>query len=138
MPEQTWEQSRERAPEPPSSGLLHSLRNLATTLVALLQTRLELLVNDLEEGSVRMLQILFLAAGAFLFVTLGMLTLTLLVVLLLWEDRQIAAVVGVAVGFFLIAVALGFGVRSRIRARPRFLGGTVSELAKDRERLTTR
>jgi uncharacterized membrane protein YqjE len=138
MPEQAWEESRGPDPEQPSAGLLQSLRNLATTLVALLQTRLELLATDLEEGSVRMLQILFLAAGAFLFITLGMLTLTLLAVLLLWEDRQIAAVVGVAVAFFAVAVGLAFGVRNRIRARPRFLGGTVGELAKDRERLTSR
>lgn len=136
MPEQTWD--RERAPEPPSAGLLQSLRNLATTLVVLLQTRLELLVSDLEEGSVRMLQILLLAAGAFLFVTLGMLTLTLLVVIMLWEERQVAAIVGVAVAFFVVAVGLALGVRNRIRSRPRFLGATVSELAKDRERLTNR
>jgi|SRR5688572_626185 uncharacterized membrane protein YqjE len=138
MPDQAWDRGREPEPEQPSAGLLQSLRNLATTLVGLLQTRLELLATDLEEGSVRLLQILFLAAGAILFLGLGVLILALLAVLVLWEERQIGAIVGVAVAFFLIAVGLAVGVRNRIRARPRFFGGTVGELAKDRERLTSR
>ena len=138
MPEaREQQQSREGAPEP-GVGLLQSLRNLGTSLVVLLQTRLELLAADLEEGSARLLQVFFLAAGAFLFVTLGMLTLTLLAILWLWEEGRAGAIVGVAAGFFLIAVGLAFGVRNRIRARPRFLEGTVDELARDRERLTSR
>jgi uncharacterized membrane protein YqjE len=137
MPEAWEQQSREGSPEP-GVGLLQSLRNLATSLVILLQTRLELLANDLEEGSARLLQVFFLAAGAFLFVTLGMLTLTLLAILWLWEEGQAGAIVGIAVIFFLAAVGLAFGVRNRIRARPRFLEGTVDELARDRERLTSR
>lgn len=138
MPEQSWDQAREQGPEQPGTGLLHSLRNLATTLVALLQTRLELLAADLEEGGVRLLQILFLAVGALLFLVLGVLILTLLAVLLLWDERQVGAIVGLAVAFFVIGGGLALGARNRIRARPGMFAGTVGELAKDRERLTSR
>lgn len=134
MPDQTLEHEQ----EPESPGLLHSLRNLATTLVALLQTRLELLAADLEEGGVRLLQILFLAAGALFFVALGLLVLALLAVLILWEERQIGAIIGIGVACFAIGVGLVLWARNRLRARPRFFGGTVGELAKDRERLTSR
>jgi uncharacterized membrane protein YqjE len=138
VPDQSWDPAREPGTEQPSAGLLHSLRNLASTVVALLQTRLELLAADLEEGGVRILQILFLAAGALLFLGLGVLILTLLAVLLLWEERQVGAIVGLAVGLFVVAGALAFGVRNRIRARPRMFSGTVGELARDRQRLTSR
>jgi uncharacterized membrane protein YqjE len=138
VPEQSWNQARTEAPEQASAGLMQSLRNLATSLVTLLQTRLELLAADLEEGSLRLLQILFMAAGALLLVALGVLILTLLLVLVLWDEHQIGAIIGVAVAFFIVAVGLGFGVRNRVRASPRFFGGTRGELAKDRQRLTSR
>lgn len=138
MPEQGWDQAREPRAEQPGPGLLQSLRNLATTLVALLQTRLELLAADLEEGGVRLLHILFLAVGALLFLVLGVLILTLLAVLLLWEDQQVSAIIGLAVAFFVIGGGLAFAVRNRVRAGPRMFSGTVGELAKDRERLGSR
>jgi uncharacterized membrane protein YqjE len=138
VPDQGWDQAREPGAEQPSPGLLQSLRNLATTLVALLQTRLELLAADLEEGGVRLLHILFLAVGALLFLVLGVLILTLLAVLLLWEDQQVGAIIGLSVAFFVIGGILAFVVRNRLRAGPRMFSGTVGELAKDRERLGSR
>jgi uncharacterized membrane protein YqjE len=138
VPEQGRDQAREPGAEQPGPGLLQSLRNLATTLVALLQTRLELLAADLEEGGVRLLQILFLAVGALLFLILGALILTFLAVLLLWQDQQVSAIVGLAVAFLVIGGGLAFAVRNRVRAGPRMFSGTVGELAKDRERLGSR
>ena len=138
MPEQGGDQARKPGAEQPGPGLLQSLRNLATTLVALLQTRLELLAADLEEGGVRLLHILFLAVGALLFLVLGVLILALLAVLLLWEDQQVSAIIGLAVAFFVIGGGLAFAVRNRVRAGPRMFSGTVDELAKDRERLGSR
>jgi uncharacterized membrane protein YqjE len=138
MPEQGWEQNREQDPEQPSAGLLQSLRNLGATLVALLQTRLELLAIDLEEERARLLQILFWAAGALFFFGVGVLVLALLAVLVLWEEHRVGAIVALAVVFLVIGAGLAIGMRNRLRARSRIFASSVEELSRDQKELTSR
>ena len=122
----------------PATGILQSLRNLATTLVALLQGRLELLATDLEEERIRLLQLLFWAAGALFFFALGVLMITMLIVLLLWDSYRFAGVAVLAAVFIAIGVGLAIGVRNRMHVRPRLFSSSLDELAKDKERLTSR
>ena len=129
--------SEQRAGEP-ATGILQSLRNLAATLVALLQNRLELLVTDLEEERVRLLQLLFWAAGALFFFALGVLMITMLIVLLLWDSHRIVGVAVLAAVFIAIGVGLAIGVRNRMHVRPRLFSSSLDELAKDKDRLTSR
>jgi len=129
--------SEQRAGEP-ATGILQSLRNLAATLVALLQNRLELLVTDLEEERVRLLQLLFWAAGALFFFALGVLMVTMLIVLLLWDSHRIVGVAILAAVFLAIGVGLAIGVRNRMHVRPRLFSSSLDELAKDKDRLTSR
>jgi uncharacterized membrane protein YqjE len=128
----------EQGPEQPSAGLLQSLRNLGATLVAVLQTRLELLATDLEEERVRLLQVLFWAAAALFFLGIGVLTLTLLVVFLLWDEKLVWAIVALAAVFLAIGAGLVIGVRNRIHGRPRMFAASVQELSRDKEELTSR
>lgn len=128
----------EQGPEQPSAGLLQSLRNLGATLVAAVQTRLELLGTDLEEERTRLLQILFWAATALLFFGVGVLILALLAVLLLWEERRVGAIIALAAVFFVIGAGLAVGVRNRLRARSRLFASSVEELSRDQKELTSR
>lgn len=128
----------EQRVEEPATGILQSLRNLAATLVALLQNRLELLVTDLEEERVRLLQLLFWAAGALFFFALGVLMVTMLIVLLLWDSHRIVGVAILAAVFLAIGVGLAIGVRNRMHVRPRLFSSSLDELAKDKDRLTSR
>lgn len=121
----------------PATGILQSLRNLATTLVALLQGRLELLATDLEEERIRLLQVLFWAAGALFFFALGVLMITMLIVLLLWDSHRLAGIVVLAAVFLAIGVALAIGVRNRMHMRSRLFSSSLDELAKDKDRLTS-
>ena len=129
--------SEQRAGEP-ATGILQSLRDLAATLVALLQNRLELLVTDLEEERIRLLQLLFWAAGALFFFALGVLMITMLIVLLLWDSHRIVGVAVLAAVFLAIGVGLAIGVRNRMHVRPRLFSSSLDELAKDKDRLTSR
>ncbi len=129
--------SEQRAGEA-ATGILQSLRNLAATLVALLQNRLELLVTDLEEERIRLLQLLFWAAGALFFFALGVLMVTMLIVLLLWDSHRIVGVAVLAAVFLAIGVGLAIGVRNRMHVRPRLFSSSLDELAKDKDRLTSR
>lgn len=128
----------ESTPGEAGSGILGSLRNLAATLVSLLQTRLELLVTELEEERLRLLQLLFWAAGALLFLAIGALLVALLVVVLFWDSYRSAAIAVLAAIFLAAGIAMAIGVRSRLQARSRLFSTSLDELAKDKDRLDSR
>lgn len=115
--------------------MVHSLRNFAATLVALLQTRLELLATDLDEERIRLLRLLFWAAGALFFFALGVLMITMLLVLLLWDSHRLAGIIGLAAIFLGIGVVLALGVRNRMHARSRLFSSSLDELVKDKDQL---
>ena len=125
----------EQQPEEPGTGMVHSLRNFAATLVALLQTRLELLATDLDEERIRLLQLLFWAAGALFFFALGVLMITMLLVLLLWDSHRLAGIIVLAAIFLGIGGVLALGVRNRMHARSRLFSSSLDELVKDKDQL---
>lgn len=119
-------------------GIVQSLRNLATTLVALLRTRFELLATELEEERARLLLLLFWAAGALFFLGVGLLLLTVLVVALFWDTYRISAVVTLAAIFLGAGIYLAVGVHRRMHAPTRLFSASLDELARDKDRLTPR
>lgn len=120
-----------------SSGLLASLRRLAATLVAVFQTRLELLATEVEEERVRLGRLLLLAAAAAFFLALGILTLTLFVIVLFWDTHRLL-ITGLLAALYLgVGLAIGLAARREVLARPRLFAASLSELAKDRERLNS-
>lgn len=128
----------ERAPGGQSPGLVQSLRRLAATLVALLQTRLELLATELEEERVRLVQVLLWGCIALAFLLLGVVMLTLFVVVLFWDTHRVLVSGLLAVTFIAIGLAAVAVARSRARARSRLFSASLAELANDREQLTPR
>ena len=126
----------EPTPGEAGSGILRSLRNLAATLVALLQTRLELLVTEIEEERIRLLQLLFWTAGALLFFAIGLQLLVLLFVMLFWDSYRVAAIVVLAGIFLVLGIFMAARVRDLSQARPRLLTTSLDELAKDKDQLT--
>jgi len=119
-------------------GIVQSLRNLAATLVALLRTRFELLATELEEERIRLLQILFWAAGALFFFGVGILLLVVLIIAVFWDSYRITAIVALAAIFLAAGVGMAFGVRRRMNARPKLFSASLDELTKDRDHLTPR
>ncbi len=121
------------------TGIVQSLRNLAATLVALLQTRLELLVTELEEERIRLLQLLFWAAGALFFFGVGILLLTILLVAVFWDSSHRITAIVVLAGVFLAAgIGMAIAVRNRMHERSRLFSVSLDELAKDKDQLTPR
>jgi uncharacterized membrane protein YqjE len=106
--------------------------------LALVQTRLDLLVTEIEEERVRLLQLLFWAAGALFAIVLGLLLLVMLIIVIFWDTHRVAAL-AVLAGLFLAAgTAMAAVVRAIMRERPRMFSATLAELGKDRESLTDR
>jgi len=118
-----------------SESLLESLRGLAKTFIALVQTRIELFASEVDEERTRLARIVVLAVVALFCLGLAVVLGVLLVAVLFWEDNRLLAL-GVLAGLFALAgiVALVM-LRSDIRRRPKFLTATLAELRKDEKEL---
>lgn len=128
----------ERAPGGETPGLLQSLRNFAATLVALLQTRLDLLATELEEERLRLAQVLLWGCVALVFLVLGVVMLTFFVVALFWDTHRVLVSGLLAFTYLAIGVAAALVARSRAQARSKLFSASLAELTRDREQLTSR
>jgi len=122
----------------PVSGLFKSIANLVATVVAIAQTRLELLTTDLQEEMHRVAEILVWTLIALLAALIGLFLAALAVIFVFWDTHRLLAAVLVTSAFFVIAIAASVVLRVKIRTKPRMLDATLAELAKDREQLAGR
>ena len=104
---------------------------LGSTLLAMLQTRLELAAIELEEESQRLVAYLLLSLLALFLCGIAIVLFALLVVVLFWDSHRIQAVLGMALLFGGAGVLIGMRVRASFAAKPRLLGATLCELNKD-------
>ena len=121
-----------------SKGLFESLTVLATTLVAIAHTRLDLLSADLEEDWEHLLSLLVLAQTALFCLGVGVVLATILLVIAFWDTHRLL-VLGSLAGFFLAAGMAGWGFAIyKVRTKPRLFAASLSELFKDRQQLVPR
>lgn len=119
-----------------SPGLLSSLRQLATTFVGALQTRLELAVTELEEERVRLTRIAVLGVAAALFGAFGLAMFSFFLVVAFWDTHRLL-VTGLLALFYFGAAFVAIGLaKQAVRDKPRLLGATIDELKKDRDHLS--
>jgi len=115
----------------PATNLLRSLVQLGGTLLAVAQTRVELLTTEISEDLERGIQILLWALGALMAGILGLLLVGLTVVIYFWDTHRMAAAVGVTAIFLLAALLAGLVFRKRLHEKPRLLDATRTELRRD-------
>jgi uncharacterized membrane protein YqjE len=114
-----------------SEGLLDSLRNLARTFLAIVQTRIEIFASEIDEERTRLARIAVLAAAAGLCIALAVILLVFFLVVLFWDTDRLLAI-GVLAGVFAVGgIAACIGLRTAISKRPKFLSATLAELRKD-------
>jgi len=118
-----------------TESLLESLRNLAKTFAALVQTRVEIFASEIDEERARLARIAVLAVVAAFCLGLGVVLFVLLIAVVFWENNRLLAI-AVLAGFFVFGglVAL-LALRSAVRQRPKFLSATLAELRKDEKEL---
>jgi uncharacterized membrane protein YqjE len=118
-----------------SEGLLDSLRNLARTFLAVVQTRIEIFASEIDEERTRLARIAVLAAAAGLCIALAVILLVFFLVVLFWDTDRLLAI-GVLAGVFAVGgIAACLGLRAAVSQRPKFLSATLAELRKDRTKL---
>jgi uncharacterized membrane protein YqjE len=121
-----------------ASGLFKSLTGLVATLVAIAQTRLELLTTELQEEVQRAAGLVVWAFVALLSAMIGLFLAGLTIVFVYWETNRVLAALLVTGGFFVIAAIAVLILIAKVNARPRFLDATLTELARDGESLKER
>jgi len=123
---------------PGSSGLMESLKRLACTLLAILQTRLELLSNEIEEELLRIGQILVYGIVGLFFFCMSILVLMIFIVALFWDSYRFQVLGGLTAFFFVAALLVVHALRRVVREKSRLFSGSLAELSNDRDRLTPR
>jgi uncharacterized membrane protein YqjE len=114
-----------------AGGLFDSLRALIATLVAMAHTRVELFGTEVEEEVRRVVALLL---GGVLVLALASLALVfggLVIIAAYWDTHRVAATVGVAIGFIVLAAVAYLAVRQRTRRQSRLLSSTLDELERD-------
>ncbi len=119
----------------PPAGLLHSLRNIGPTLLALLRTRLELFGIELAEERGRAAELAVQGALALLFAAMTLLMVNVLILALSWENHRYAAIVGL-IAFYIVGAALfAMRIQRALQSRPPIFDATLAELKADMEAL---
>ena len=118
-----------------AGGLLNSLKALARSLLAMGQTRLEILGSEIEEQRTLFLREVLLVVIAAFCLGLGVVFTALFVVLIAPVELR-PHVVGLFAAILFVACGAAFVVLRATRSdRPRTFSTTIQELAKDRDSL---
>jgi len=115
--------------------LVESAARLAATLLAIVQTRVELVATEVEEESLRYFSYLMLSLAAmFCFgiaITLGV----LLAVVLYWDTHRVTILSVMMALFAFAGIMIALRVRNQFRFKPKLLAHTMTELSRDAELL---
>jgi len=116
-------------------GMLDSAKRLLTTLVEIVETRLEIVANELEEQRVRFAQWVAVILATALLSGLAVFFASLFVVAMFWDTYRLGVVGGLALFYLVLAIIAAMVLRRRIKHRPHVFATILAELRKDRERL---
>ena len=117
------------------TGLFHSAQNLLNLWLRVVHTRIQIVATEFEEERERIKTLVLHGVLALVFISLGLITLTLFVTLWLWELYGVQALGIIGVILLGIGIAIALRARRHERARPRLFATTLTELGKDRQTL---
>ena len=115
----------------PAARLLRSGTQLAGTLLAIVETRFDLLTTEISEDTQRGVRILLWTSVALLAGFAGLLFAGVTVLIVFWDDHRVGAALGVTLAFLAIMAVAILVSRGRLRERPRLLDATRTELRRD-------
>ena len=118
------------------TGLIASLRRLGSTLIAIAQTRLELLSTEVGAERARLGSILLHGYVTIACLSVGILLATLVFVLVWWERNPVVAVAIPAFIFCAAGIWSLLRLRALLRQKPKVFAASIDELAKDRAALS--
>lgn len=111
---------------------------MTSTLLAIIQTRLELLSNEIEEERLRVRQMLFYGSIALFLFAMATMLLTVFVVVMFWDSYRLLVLGGLTVLFFVAGLYFWYALLNMASARLRLFSASMAELSDDIDRLTRR
>ena len=125
-------------PPAPAPSLFTSLRVFWRTILATLQTRLDLFTTELGEEAFRLLYLVIAVAIAILFLHTAFFFFMLWILATVWDTHyRLWVIGGITLLYLLVGLIALLAARNMIFSRPRFLGQTLDELKRDVEGLHT-
>jgi uncharacterized membrane protein YqjE len=115
----------------PATNLLRSATRLGGTLLAVVQTRVELLTTEISEDVERGVRILLWSLVAVLAAALSLLLAGVTLIIYYWDTHRIGAAVGVTAAFALLSALAASVARARLHEKPKLLDATRTELRRD-------
>lgn len=120
------------------SGLSHSIRNLASSLLAMGQTRLELLALDVEEERLKFFSLLVWTFITMFCAAMTLVLAAILIVVIYWDSNRYSALAILIAVFLLVTIIALRAVYNLLKNKPKMFSASIAELTKDREKLSTR
>lgn len=117
------------------SGLMGSVRRLSLSLLTIVGTRIALLANELQEERLRLTQMFLFALIALFCFGLGILLLTILVVVLFWDEHRVAVLAVSSVIFFVCGGFMLRLARNKTLSGSKLFAASLAELDKDKQQL---
>lgn len=112
-------------------ALFAAAGRIASTLVAMVGTRLELAAVEFQEDARRLLGHLVWSLLAVLLAVFALMLATLFVIVLFWDDYRLQAIGALTVLYALGAALILMKVRAGLNAQPPLLAATLAELRND-------
>jgi len=122
----------------PIIGLLYSVKQLLATLLAMAQTRLELLTTELQSDIQRLAVTLFWSLVALFALGIGCFLAALVLIFIFWDTHRVLVSICVTAAFFAFGLLAVIIVSKRLRNQPRLLQETLMELRRDQDSLNAR
>ncbi len=116
-------------------ALADSVARLASTSIALLRTRIELVSIDLEDELRSMIGLALAGSAVVILTGFALLFIALSVVALYWETHRVTALLMAGGVFAFLAICFAVGMRRFMESKPPFMAATLAELDKDRQRM---
>lgn len=117
-------------------GLLDSVKALASTLILMAQTRLELLSTEIEEERAWLTSLMVWTMVALFCAAIAVVLAAMLIVIIFWDNYRILALSILICIFILGAVLARRVVLNMTSSKPRIFTSSIEEMSKDREQLS--
>ncbi len=117
----------------PSTGLLTRLQGIAALGLELLQTRLELIGNELQIEVLLAFDALVRGAAGLLMLIFGVFFLTTFLVALVWDSYRLLALGAAATVFIGVGGLFLMEARRRLQRVGNVFAASLAELKRDRE-----
>lgn len=115
--------------------LIRSLKNALSTVIAIAQTRLEIISTELQEEIGRAANLLLWAFVALFAAGIGLFVGALVLIFAFWETHRVLVSLLAMGFFFLLALTAVLVLRAKLKGRPRLFEATIAEFSRDREHL---